>query len=65
MDPDEWKNVGVSIIEAVKLLKQSQLDLVDKVSQIKDFMDAVVPKIRDNVAYYEVLNEKNQTDLSE
>lgn len=42
LQPEEWKNVGVSLIYAIQTLTKQNLDALVKTNELKDYCDKIV-----------------------
>lgn len=39
MEPESWKNVGASLVHAIRILKDHQVETVQALAPIKQFID--------------------------
>ena len=45
IEPEKWKNVGVSVIHACKLIKEHQIETAENMAQVKSFIDKFQAKV--------------------
>lgn len=67
MNPEGWRNVGMSIVDAVVLLKESQLQANRNLQHIKEFLDKFMVKTLSFVRSADVeiidIKKKSQVEL--
>ena len=39
VEPESWKNVGASLVHAVRLIKDHQVETVESITKVKAFLD--------------------------
>ena len=54
LDPEGWRNVGISIVDAVVILKESQLLANNNLVHIKEFLDKFMAKTLSFVRFADI-----------
>ena len=45
VEPESWKNVGASLVHAVRLIKDHQVETVENITKVKTFLDQFAKRV--------------------
>ena len=51
IEPEQWKNVGISLIQCMNVMKESHMETSDRLKKLKAFLDKFIFRVIDGLKY--------------